>query len=122
VQSTFEYVNRKFSEVYTPTQNLAVDESLMMWKESLSIAQFIHINKARLRIKTYILSESQSRYIWNMTIYCVKTTELKRSENVGHASKVVLTLNEKLLDKSHTMYVDNFYSSPELPLSLRQTD
>jgi hypothetical protein len=32
VQPVFDYVNRKFSEVYTPTQNLAVDESLLLWK------------------------------------------------------------------------------------------
>jgi hypothetical protein len=31
-------------------------------------------------------------------------------------SKVVLTLNEELLDKGYTIYADNFDSSPELSL------
>jgi hypothetical protein len=55
----------------------------------------------------------------------VARQELKASENLGHASKAVLTLSAELLDKGYTIYVDNFYSSPEL-LSLshkdRQTD
>jgi hypothetical protein len=44
---------------------------------------------------------------------------LKGSDNLGHASKVVLTLSEEFLDKGYTIYVYNFYSSPELSLSLK---
>jgi hypothetical protein len=72
VQPVFDYVNIKFSEVYTPAQNLTVDERLMLWKGSLGIIQFIRIKRARFRIKTFVLSESESGYIWNMTIYCGK--------------------------------------------------
>jgi hypothetical protein len=39
--------------------------------------------------------------------------------NLGHESKVVLTISEELLGKGYTIYSDNFYSSPELALSLK---
>jgi len=37
--------------------------------------------------------------------YYSNKTELKKSENFGYASKVVLTQSEELLDKDHTIYV-----------------
>ena len=36
----------------------------------------------------------------------------------GHAETVVLKLMEKLLDRGHTLYVDNFYTSVPLAEAL----
>jgi hypothetical protein len=63
--------------------------------------QFIHIKKTRLGIKTYILYESESRHVWNTTIYCCKTTRLKGSEHLGSASNVARALSEEILDKGY---------------------
>jgi hypothetical protein len=37
-------------------------------------------------------------------VYYSTKTELKENENVGYASKVVLTQSEELLDKDYTIY------------------
>lgn len=88
----------------------------MSWKGNLGIVQFIHIEI--FGIKAYILYESEFGYIWNMTVYCGKATELKGNDNLGLASKVVMTFSEEL-GKGYTAYVDNFCLSLELSLSLK---
>jgi hypothetical protein len=48
--------------------------------------------KAGVRIKTCVLSESESGYVWNVIICCGKATDTKERENLGHANKVFVTL------------------------------
>jgi hypothetical protein len=56
-------------------------------------------------------------------LYYSNDTELKESENIVYASKVVLTQSEELLDRLHNIY-SNLHSSLEVALSLkdRQTN
>ena len=44
-------------------------------------------------------------YVWNDLVYCGKKDSLS---GFDHAETVVLKLMEKLLDRGHTLYVDNF--------------
>ena len=46
-------------------------------------------------------------YVWNVPVYCGKMDPLS---GFGHAETVVLQLMEKLLDRGHALYVDNFYT------------
>jgi len=41
-------------------------------------------------------------------LYYSNKTELKESENLGYASKVVLTQSEELLDRDYTIYIVDF--------------
>jgi hypothetical protein len=75
VQPVFVYISRKFSDVYTPTQNFAADESLILWERRLGIVHFVRIKRARFGTEIYI--QSEYGYIWNMMIYCGKVTELR---------------------------------------------
>jgi hypothetical protein len=75
----------------------------------------------------------QGGKIWNRDIYSIRIWvhfeyddilwQGNRTKggggNLGHESKVVLTINEEILGKSYTIYSGNFYSSPELALSLK---
>ena len=38
------------------------------------------------KVKTFVLSESESRYFWNMVICCCNGRKLKRNESLGHIS------------------------------------
>lgn len=120
IKPVFDYINRKFSEVYTPVREVSVDESLLLWKGRLSFQQYIRIKKARFGIKTYVLSEAKSGYICKLIVYVGKETELIQNPQYGHATNVVLTVLNELLDKGYCVYTDNYYCSPELALSLHQ--
>lgn len=123
IRPVLEHLSAKFQEIYIPEENVAIDESLLLWKGRLSFKQFIRIKRARFGIKSYILSESSTGYVYKLIVYLGKGTIL--SENrFGHATNVVLSLLEGMFDQGYTVYTDNFYCSPELAqqLMLRRTD
>ena len=58
IQDFNEALINKFSTVYIPTQNIAIDESLLLWKGRLSMKQYIPMKRATFGIKSYALCES----------------------------------------------------------------
>lgn len=110
-----EMVNKIFSTVYIPEENISIDESLMLYKGRLSWKQYIPSKRARFGIKLYKLCESSSSYIWSFIIYTGKGTTYEAGlDNQSAGSKIVLTLANPLLDKGYCLIMDNFYMSPEL--------
>ena len=51
-----DHLYEKFQEVYVPSRNLAVDESLILWKGQLLFRQYIPMKRARFRIKVLYIS------------------------------------------------------------------
>lgn len=67
VKSVVNYFNKKFKEVYVMEENIAIDKSLMKFKERMSYKQFNP--SKRFAIKFYKLYESSSAYCYNFKIY-----------------------------------------------------
>lgn len=125
IKPVLDYLCKRFQDVYTLERNIAVDESLMLWKGRLSIKQFIRIKRARFGVKSYVVSESSSGYIQNIIIYAGNETDITPINNCGYSTCVVLSILEHgLLDKGYCVYTDNYYCSPELAVQLkkRKTD
>lgn len=120
-----EFFNKKFSKLYTPDRDISIDESLMLFKGRLGWKQYIPLKRARFGIKSYILSESKTGYIWSFIIYTGKGTKFAPAfENELVSTRIVLTLIEPLLDQGYCLTTDNFYSCPRLAeiLIRRKTD
>lgn len=83
IMLVFDYDVKYVSEVYIPNQNLSIDESLLLWK-GMSFTQFIRIKRARFGIKTYMLSDAESGYIWKMMGYVGKETNILENRCYGH--------------------------------------
>ena len=111
-----EHMNKRFSEVYKPERDVAVDESLLLWKGRLSWKQYIPSKRARFGMKSFDICESSSGYIWNFFVYLGKDTQYNPNipEEKPMGSKVVLTLASPLFGKGYCINMDNFFSSPEL--------
>ena len=126
IQPIWDYVNERYSMIYTPKQNIAIDESLLLWKGRLTWKQSILTKRARFDVKSFLLCESEIGYILKSLIYTGKemTDALDGEEYHYVATKIVLALIRELLDKGYTLYIDNWYSSFELTslLLTRQTD
>ena len=120
IRPFFDALIQRFSSVYTPSANVAVDESLMLWKGRLAMKQYIPLKRARFGLKSYELCESGSGYIWNSIIHTGPTMALEQSSDGLKSSMIVLTLGKKLLDQGYCFYMDNWYSSPALFRQLRQ--
>ncbi|XP_067123686.1 piggyBac transposable element-derived protein 4-like, partial [Centruroides vittatus] len=110
-----EKLHFKFSSLYTPEENITVDESLLLYKGRLSWKQYIPSKRARFGIKFYNLCESSSGYLWNFIIYTGKGTILnEKYKDMPLTTQIVLTLIDPLLGKGYCLTTDNYYTSPQL--------
>ncbi|GFT08632.1 piggyBac transposable element-derived protein 4 [Trichonephila clavipes] len=110
-----KYLTIRFKEVVTPDRDVTIDESLMLFKGRLGWKQYMPLKRSRFGIKSYMLCESKSGYVWSLIIYTGKGTLFdEKYKHICMSSQVVMTLREPLLNKGHCLTTDNFYSSPEL--------
>ena len=92
----------KFSSVYQPERDMAVDESLLLWKGHLGWKQHIPTKRARFGIKSFKICEySLGGYIWDFFVYIGKDTiynhEIAVDQPMG--SKIIYTLVKPFFDK-----------------------
>ncbi|KAM5148076.1 uncharacterized protein ACMZJ9_011736 [Mantella aurantiaca] len=65
IWEVFQMVVKNFQQTYVPERDISIDESLMAYKGRLSRIQYIASKRARFGIKSYMLCESSTGYIWN---------------------------------------------------------
>ena len=58
IRPLIDDLNEKFGRFYTPDQNVALDESLILWKGRLVFKQYLPAKHKRFRIKVYNLCEN----------------------------------------------------------------
>lgn len=116
LRTVIETTRRKFLSSYSPDQNIAIDESLMLWKGRLGFRQYIPKKRKRFGIKFFVMCDSKSGFVLDFIVYTGKGTQYETDDNdqSGVTSKVVKTLLRPFLNNNHVLYVDNWYSSPEL--------
>ena len=121
IEPVHAYLVERWQSLLTLECNISVDEALLLWKGRLSWKQFIRTKRARFGIKSFVLAEASSGYVWNSIIYTGDDALLDRENSYQYqATKIVMTLTEKVLDKGRCLYVDNWYSSMELLDELRK--
>ena len=108
-----DHLFEKFQEVYTPTRNISIDESLLLWKGRLSFKQYIPLKRARFGVKSFMLCED-SGYTYRFKIYTGKEIVVPAQQELSLSEKVVADLMQPLLQKGYHLYTDNWYTS--LPL------
>ena len=108
--------------MYLRGQNIAIDESLTLWKGRLSFRQYIPLKISKFGIKSYELCKSSSGYLWSFIIYTDKDTVFQTAFILGDTNKtatIVLSHVEPLLKKGRMLWMDNFYNSPALAQRLK---
>lgn len=68
LRPAIDHFGNKFESVYTPEKEIAIDESLLLWKGQLVFKQYIPHKCARFGIKIYNACES-SGYTYKFHIY-----------------------------------------------------
>ncbi|CAB3249638.1 unnamed protein product [Arctia plantaginis] len=121
IKPILDHLNNKFSSLYNLSQNIALDESLTMWKGWLDINQFIRNKAATVGIKTYEICESQTGYLWRFEVHAGHDDSALQDDDPisGIVPSLVLRLLNGLEHKGHTIWMDNFYNSPALARELK---
>ena len=118
VRPLVENLVQKFKTAYTSSQNVSIDEELMLWKGRLQFKQYNPNKRSRFGIKYFSLCESTG-YMWNSFAYLGKPKNISREESqlikeLGISGSVVPKLMSELCNKGYHLYTDNWYTSEKL--------
>ncbi|XP_067225208.1 piggyBac transposable element-derived protein 4-like [Chanodichthys erythropterus] len=114
IRSVFTSLMATFGQMFVPHKDLCIDESLLLWKGRLGFRQYIPSKRKRFGIKLFMLCDVLTGYIINVKVYTGSNTDITHTPGLGVSGSVVLTLLEPYLGRGHTLYVDNWYTSPTL--------
>jgi len=96
--------------MYYPNQQICIDEKMIRWTGKLSFKQYVQGKPNPYGIKSYLLCDSKTGYVYNMELYCGKQS----NSEANTINSTVLRLCKGLELKGHKLYMDNFYTSPLL--------
>lgn len=97
--------------------SLTIDEGLCAFHGRVHFRVYIKNKPHRYGIKINELCEASSGYAWTFEVYTGKRDEQDGQdgqENVSPTNALVNRLIDPYLNKGHTLFVDRFFSSPQL--------
>jgi len=120
VRRVYNHFRGKFEELYSPGENIAIDEGMIAWRGNLSFRVYMPDKPDKFGVKLFMLCDSSNGYCPRFEIY--HGTSTQPSEK-GKIYDLVMRLMDPYLGKGHKLYVDNYYTSPILfhDLYQRQT-
>lgn len=105
-----------FQNHFYSFQNLVIDESMVLFKGRLSFKQYIKTKRHRFGIKLYVLCDCETGMVLDVIIYAGKATNIQGqgNQNLGVTGAIVAKLLSPYLNKGHSLFTDNFYTSSSL--------
>ncbi|KAG5881450.1 hypothetical protein JTB14_025827 [Gonioctena quinquepunctata] len=115
IRMVLSHLQTTYENEFYPFENLCIDESLMLFKGHLSFHQYIPSKRHRFGVKFFVLCDCETGYILNFIVYCGAGSDIREeADNVGISGNIVLTLMRNYLNAGHTLFTDNWYTSPNL--------
>ncbi|EFN87013.1 PiggyBac transposable element-derived protein 4, partial [Harpegnathos saltator] len=102
IREVLNYVQNKFQTVYTPKQELSLDEGIIPWRGRLSFRTYNPAKLVKYGILVRMLCEATSGYICNFKVY---------SGTAGRLQDTVLSILRPYMGFHHHIYMDNYYNS-----------
>ena len=108
-----------YESVYVPGKNLSIDESMVKFKGRIFFHQYMPAKPTKWGLKEFVLCEAKTGYQLKHIIYTGKSS-FPTDASVPFTTQVVTSLLERYRNQGHIVYLDNYYSSPELFLTLEK--
>lgn len=126
VRPFIDMCERNFRNIYIPNKELSFDEGCCPFKGRLTFKCYNPSKPNKFHIKLFQVCEAQSGYIAGFEIYTGKggkscsDTACVLDKDCTRTTKLVVGLLDKtnLLNQGRHVYMDNYYSSPELMMEL----
>ena len=116
VRKLLDIICPKFESAYTTHQEVSIDEAMIPFQGRLSFKQYMKDKPTKWGIKAFVLCDARNGYCYRMQIYTGKNVETV--DSTGLCSRVVLDLLEGFEHSNIHVYMDNYYSSPNLYFTL----
>ena len=117
VRPFVEKVNDLCQNTYLPDRQISIDETLMLFKGRLRIRQYIPSKRKRYGLKSYVLAESESGYVWKFMLHGLSTENRAigltyfGADELSVSERIVVELSHDLFHQGYHIYIDNFYTS-----------
>lgn len=120
VRRVYDQFRQKFEELYSPGENIAIDEGMIAWRGNLSFRVYMPNKPDKFGVKLFMLCDSSNGYCSRFEMY---HGSQENQSDKGKIYDLVMRLITPYLGRGHKLYVDNYYMSPILfhDLFQRQT-
>ena len=117
-----DMLQKNFKRCYKPGRDLSFDEGCCPFKGRLKLRCYNPRKPAKFHIRMFEVSDSKTGYVVGFDVYtgknktdCYKTAKTLDPKCTPTTKTVVGLLQScNLVGKGHHVYLDNYYSSPEL--------
>ena len=123
VQEMMEYLEERYSKLYSPGEDLSLDESLIRCFGRIQFKVRIVTKAARYGMKLYVITDAMTAFVLKVIVYTGKYT-YHQSDSVSEKKtvQVVKQLCKEYAGSHRTIYIDRFYTSIDLLKALDEMD
>ena len=101
IRPVITYLAQRFSYIYKPGREVAVDEAMIKFQGRSSLKQYLPMKPVNCGIKIWVLADSNNGYFWKFDVYTGKTGENPKK---GLGATVVKKLTNELKNKKYHVY------------------
>lgn len=113
VRGLYDSIRNRCLELPLET-NLSVDEQIIPFKGQINIKQYVKNKPKKWGVKIYVMA-GRSGLMYDFIIYQGSTTPLNPVYvKYGSSAAVVIQLSERITEKNHGLFFDNFFSTYNL--------
>jgi hypothetical protein len=112
IRNIFDTLNNKFYELYNPTEHLAIDEGIVLFKGRVIFQQYIPKKDKGFGIKIYKLCDALDD-TYDMSV-CLGMQRLLATQEMSATHGTVLELVRRVEELGHKLYMDSYFSLPAL--------
>lgn len=69
IRRVYEHFRTKFSELYSPGENIAIDEGMVAWRGHLSFRVYMPDKPDKFGVKLFMLCDSSNGYCSQLKLY-----------------------------------------------------
>ena len=113
IRPLLQLLLEKFENLYVLEKNILINESMTPFKGRIGFRQFIKNKPTHFGITVRVLAKSSTGYVSLLQVYTGRDRASCQTE-VGQGMRLVNDLIQPYEHKGYHLYVDNFYTSPEL--------
>jgi hypothetical protein len=106
--------NAKFRSLYTPYENLSLDERMIPYRGRWSGKVYDQSKPIRWGVKVWMVCCAKTAYAYNLDVYCGRDQDFDHLATVNKSAAVVLKLLELLWNQGYYVFTDRHYTSPNL--------
>ncbi|PNF35735.1 hypothetical protein B7P43_G16134 [Cryptotermes secundus] len=112
IRTIFDTLSDTYGKYYNPSEHLDVDEIIVKFKGRVVFRQYIPKKHKRVGIKIFKICDAAG-YTYDMKVYLGKD-RTRADQDVTATHAAVMDLCRRIEGVGHKLYMDNFFSSPDL--------